>query len=48
MFCSDFFENDQLFLILEFEFGGVDLENSNGTVGMCIPHFTIGFVQKKK
>lgn len=31
--CSiDLFENDQLFLILEFEFGGVDLENSNGTV----------------
>ncbi|XP_057699502.1 uncharacterized protein haspin [Corythoichthys intestinalis] len=26
----DFFENDQLFIILEFEFGGVDLENSNG------------------
>nr|XP_019956029.1 PREDICTED: serine/threonine-protein kinase haspin [Paralichthys olivaceus] len=28
----DFFEKDQLFLILEFEFGGVDLENSNGTL----------------
>ncbi|XP_019732281.1 uncharacterized protein haspin isoform X2 [Hippocampus comes] len=28
----DLFENDQLFLILEFEFGGVDLENSNGTL----------------
>ncbi|CAB1436933.1 unnamed protein product [Pleuronectes platessa] len=28
----DFFEEDQLFLILEFEFGGVDLENSNGTL----------------
>ncbi|XP_061840427.1 uncharacterized protein haspin [Nerophis lumbriciformis] len=28
----DFFEKDQLFIILEFEFGGVDLENSNGTL----------------
>ncbi|KAF0037419.1 hypothetical protein F2P81_010293 [Scophthalmus maximus] len=28
----DFFEQDQLFLILEFEFGGADLENSNGTL----------------
>uniref|UniRef100_A0A3Q0S2Q1 Serine/threonine-protein kinase haspin n=1 Tax=Amphilophus citrinellus TaxID=61819 RepID=A0A3Q0S2Q1_AMPCI len=28
----DFFEKDQLFLILEFEFGGIDLENSNGTL----------------
>uniref|UniRef100_A0A3P8Q508 Serine/threonine-protein kinase haspin n=1 Tax=Astatotilapia calliptera TaxID=8154 RepID=A0A3P8Q508_ASTCA len=28
----DFFENDQMFLILEFEFGGIDLENSNGTL----------------
>ncbi|KAA8594828.1 hypothetical protein FQN60_011963 [Etheostoma spectabile] len=27
----DFFEKDQLFIILEFEFGGMDLENSNGT-----------------
>uniref|UniRef100_A0A3P8TN75 Serine/threonine-protein kinase haspin n=1 Tax=Amphiprion percula TaxID=161767 RepID=A0A3P8TN75_AMPPE len=27
----DFFKKDQLFIILEFEFGGVDLENSNGT-----------------
>ncbi|XP_028262700.1 uncharacterized protein haspin [Parambassis ranga] len=26
----DFFEEDQLFIILEFEFGGADLENSNG------------------
>ncbi|XP_054635026.1 uncharacterized protein haspin [Dunckerocampus dactyliophorus] len=26
----DFFQKDQLFIILEFEFGGVDLENSNG------------------
>ncbi|KAI1887759.1 hypothetical protein AGOR_G00193660 [Albula goreensis] len=26
----DFFEEDQLFLILEFEFGGSDLENMNG------------------
>lgn len=30
--CLDFFEKDQFFIILEFEFGGVDLENSNGTV----------------
>lgn len=29
---SDFFQKDQIFIILEFEFGGVDLENSNGTV----------------
>ncbi|XP_031606929.1 uncharacterized protein haspin [Oreochromis aureus] len=28
----DFFENDQIFIILEFEFGGIDLENSNGTL----------------
>lgn len=28
----DFFQEDQLFIILEFEFGGTDLENSNGTV----------------
>ncbi|XP_068178237.1 serine-rich adhesin for platelets [Antennarius striatus] len=28
----DFFENDQIFIILEFEFGGKDLENSNGTL----------------
>ncbi|XP_051801352.1 serine/threonine-protein kinase haspin, partial [Acanthochromis polyacanthus] len=28
---SDFFKKDQLFVILEFDFGGVDLENSNGT-----------------
>ncbi|XP_061881973.1 uncharacterized protein haspin [Entelurus aequoreus] len=28
----DFFQKDQLFIILEFEFGGVDLENSNGTL----------------
>ncbi|XP_067354374.1 uncharacterized protein haspin isoform X2 [Channa argus] len=28
----DFFEKDQLFIILEFEFGGIDLENSNGTL----------------
>ncbi|XP_074539769.1 uncharacterized protein haspin [Halichoeres trimaculatus] len=28
----DFFEMDQLFIILEFEFGGSDLENSNGTL----------------
>ncbi|XP_038146246.1 serine/threonine-protein kinase haspin [Cyprinodon tularosa] len=28
----DFFEKDQLFIILEFEFGGTDLENSNGTL----------------
>nr|XP_020457852.1 serine/threonine-protein kinase haspin-like [Monopterus albus] len=28
----DFFEKDQIFIILEFEFGGTDLENSNGTL----------------
>ncbi|XP_075901777.1 uncharacterized protein haspin isoform X2 [Nelusetta ayraudi] len=28
----DFFQKDQIFIILEFEFGGVDLENSNGTL----------------
>ncbi|KAG7261583.1 hypothetical protein CRUP_019229 [Coryphaenoides rupestris] len=28
----DFFGEQQLFLILEFEFGGTDLENSNGTL----------------
>ncbi|XP_045902288.1 uncharacterized protein haspin [Micropterus dolomieu] len=28
----DFFKKDQLFIILEFEFGGIDLENSNGTL----------------
>ncbi|XP_042249682.1 uncharacterized protein haspin isoform X1 [Thunnus maccoyii] len=28
----DFFQQDQLFIILEFEFGGTDLENSNGTL----------------
>ncbi|XP_055014329.1 serine/threonine-protein kinase haspin isoform X2 [Boleophthalmus pectinirostris] len=28
----DFFENEQLFIILEFEFGGTDLENSDGTL----------------
>ncbi|XP_008290655.1 uncharacterized protein haspin [Stegastes partitus] len=27
----DFFKKDQFFIILEFEFGGADLENSNGT-----------------
>lgn len=30
--CIDFFKKEQLFIILEFEFGGSDLENSNGTV----------------
>ena len=30
--CPDVFEEEQLFLILEFEFGGSDLENSNGKV----------------
>ncbi|XP_026160265.1 serine-rich adhesin for platelets isoform X2 [Mastacembelus armatus] len=28
----DFFEKNQIFLILEFEFGGIDLESSNGTL----------------
>lgn len=32
----DFFEKDQLFIILEFEFGGVDLENSNGTLASLV------------
>ncbi|XP_077460797.1 uncharacterized protein haspin [Stigmatopora argus] len=32
----DFFENDQLFIILEFEFGGVDLENSNGKLSSLL------------
>ncbi|XP_029285953.1 uncharacterized protein haspin [Cottoperca gobio] len=32
----DFFEKDQLFLILEFEFGGIDLENSNGTLASLV------------
>uniref|UniRef100_A0A665VR16 non-specific serine/threonine protein kinase n=1 Tax=Echeneis naucrates TaxID=173247 RepID=A0A665VR16_ECHNA len=32
----DFFENDQLFIILEFEFGGIDLENSNGTMASLV------------
>lgn len=31
----DFFEKDQIFIILEFEFGGADLENSNGKVSNC-------------
>lgn len=29
---TDFFDDEQLFLILEFEFGGSDLENINGKV----------------
>ncbi|XP_034543402.1 serine/threonine-protein kinase haspin [Notolabrus celidotus] len=32
----DFFETDQLFIILEFEFGGSDLENSNGTLASLV------------
>ncbi|XP_029921060.1 uncharacterized protein haspin isoform X3 [Myripristis murdjan] len=32
----DFFEKEQLFLILEFEFGGSDLENSNGTLASLV------------
>ncbi|XP_047222947.1 uncharacterized protein haspin isoform X3 [Girardinichthys multiradiatus] len=32
----DFFEKDQLFIILEFEFGGVDLENSNGILASLV------------
>lgn len=30
---TDFFDDEQLFLILEFEFGGSDLENMKGKVG---------------
>ncbi|MEQ2236518.1 hypothetical protein ILYODFUR_013678 [Ilyodon furcidens] len=37
----DFFEKDQLFIILEFEFGGVDLENSNGTLASLVVAKTI-------
>ncbi|XP_041640124.1 uncharacterized protein haspin isoform X2 [Cheilinus undulatus] len=32
----DFFKKDQLFIILEFEFGGCDLENSNGTLASLV------------
>ncbi|XP_033976350.1 serine/threonine-protein kinase haspin [Trematomus bernacchii] len=33
----DFFEKDQLFIIFEFEFGGTDLENSNGMLSsLCV------------
>ncbi|KAF7662569.1 hypothetical protein LDENG_00233220 [Lucifuga dentata] len=32
----DFFEKEQLFLILEFEFGGGDLENSNGMLSSLV------------
>ncbi|CAK6972198.1 uncharacterized protein haspin isoform X1 [Scomber scombrus] len=32
----DFFQHDQLFIILEFEFGGADLENSNGTLASLV------------
>uniref|UniRef100_A0A3Q2P487 Serine/threonine-protein kinase haspin n=1 Tax=Fundulus heteroclitus TaxID=8078 RepID=A0A3Q2P487_FUNHE len=32
----DFFEKDQLFIIFEFEFGGVDLENSNGKLASLV------------
>ncbi|XP_046900955.1 uncharacterized protein haspin [Hypomesus transpacificus] len=32
----DFFEEDQLFLILEFEFGGSDLENSDGQLSSLV------------
>ncbi|PWA30587.1 hypothetical protein CCH79_00009324 [Gambusia affinis] len=32
----DFFEKNQLFIILEFEFGGADLENSNGTLASFV------------
>ncbi|KAK0151556.1 Serine/threonine-protein kinase haspin [Merluccius polli] len=32
----DFFDKQQLFLILEFEFGGSDLENSNGTLSSLV------------
>lgn len=39
--CTDFFGVEQLFLILEFEFGGSDLENMNGKVHAG--GFTSGF-----
>ncbi|XP_076026351.1 uncharacterized protein haspin [Genypterus blacodes] len=32
----DFFLKEQVFIILEFEFGGVDLENSNGTLSSLL------------
>ncbi|XP_069553603.1 uncharacterized protein haspin [Brachyistius frenatus] len=32
----DFFEKDQIFIILEFEFGGSDLENSNGKLSSLV------------
>ncbi|XP_068583181.1 serine-rich adhesin for platelets [Cebidichthys violaceus] len=32
----DFFQTDQLFIILEFEFGGADLENSNGALASLV------------
>lgn len=40
-FCIDFFGKEQLFLILEFEFGGSDLESMNGKVHAAA--FTPGF-----
>lgn len=30
--CPDFFSDEQFFVILEFEFGGSDLENMQGKV----------------
>lgn len=45
---TDFFDDEQLFLILEFEFGGSDLENMKGKVGVLetgLPtSFTVRFV----
>lgn len=44
LLLTDFFENDQLFIILEFEFGGADLENSNGTVSKAMSEFSVRVV----
>lgn len=41
LLLTDFFENDQIFIILEFEFGGADLENSNGTVSKAMSEFSV-------
>lgn len=46
-FLTDFFEKDQTFIILEFEFGGADLENSNGTVSKVMNEFSVGVLSLK-